>query len=494
MIRHVRILALTSTSAMLLSGCLVGPNYSKPPIETPPHFKEAEGWIPAQPADAAPRGDWWAMFNDPVLNDLERKVVISNQNIAAAEAAYREAHAIVAEDRAQLFPTVTVNGNATRTGSHSNVPIITGTGTTTTTTGTTGTTTTATTVYSAHSSFQADAQASWAPDLWGKIRRTVEGARASAQASAADIANAQLSAQAELATDYVQLRADDELKRLTDVTVEGYRRSLQITQNQYNAGVAAKSDLLTAETQLENAQAQSADYVRQRQLMEHAIAVLAGEPPADLTIAPARWTLAPPDVPVSVPSSLLLRRPDVASAERQAANANAQIGVQVSAYYPSLNLTGEFGSSGSNLGSLFSASSTFWSLGASAAETVLDFGARKARVQQAKAAYDQAVAQYRQTVLSAFQGVEDELAAVRILAQETPLRAAASQAADAAETIALNQYRAGTTTYTTVVVAQSTALSARTTLISNQESRIVAALTLIQDLGGGWSTAQLPAD
>jgi len=480
----VRHLALASASAVLLSGCLVGPNYSKPPVQTPPHFKEAEGWVPAQPADEAPRGDWWAIFNDPVLDALEQKVVVSNQNLAAAEASYREAHALVAEDRAQLFPTVTLNGQASRAGSNSSIPITTGT----TTTGTT------TNVYSAHSTYQLAAEATWAPDLWGKIRRTIEGAKASAQASAADVANARLSAQAELATDYVQLRADDEMKRLTDVTVEGYRRSLTITQNQYNAGVAAKSDLLTAETQLENAQAQSADYVRQRQLMEHAIAVLAGETPADLTIAPTAWTLAPPDVPVSLPSSLLLRRPDIAAAERQAANASAQIGVQVAAYYPTLDLTGDAGVTGSSLGKLFSASSTFWSLGGSAAETVLDFGARKARVQEARAAYDYAVAQYRQTVLSAFQGVEDELASVRVLAQETPLRTAASQAADAAEAIALNQYRAGTTTYTTVVVAQSTALSARTTLISNQESRIVAALTLIQNLGGGWSTTELPKD
>ena len=485
MTRHVRILALTSTSAMLLSGCLVGPNYAKPPVQTPPHFKEAEGWIPAEPADAAPRGDWWAMFNDPVLNELEKKVVISNQNIAAAEAAYREAHAVVAQDRAQLFPTLTANGSVTHSGSGGGSTVIPGGG---------GIIPGSGTGSSARTTYQASGSASWAPDLWGKIRRTIQGARASAQASAADIANAQLSAQAELAIDYVQLRADDELKRLTDVTVEGYRRSLQITQNQYNAGVAAKSDLLTAETQLENAQAQSTDYVRQRQLMEHAIAVLAGEPPAELTIAPAPWTLTTPDVPVSIPSSLLLRRPDIAAAERTAASNSALIGVAVAAYYPSLNLTGQYGFTGSNLGSLFSASSSFWSLGGSAAETVLDFGARKAKVQQARAAYDQSVAQYRQTVLSAFQGVEDELAAVRILAQETPFRASASQAADAAERIALNQYKAGTTTYTTVVVAQSTALSARTTLISNQESRIVAALTLIQDLGGGWSTAQLPAD
>jgi NodT family efflux transporter outer membrane factor (OMF) lipoprotein len=440
-------------------------------MATPPRFKEAEGWIPAQPADTAPRGDWWTVFNDPVLNDLEHRVVVSNQNLAAAEAAYRQAHAIVAEDRAQLFPTVTANGSLTRSGSG----------------GGSGGSSTRTT-------YQVSGGASWAPDLWGKIRRTIEGARASAQASAADLANARLSAQSELAIDYVQLRADDELKRLTDVTVEGYRRSLQITSNQYNAGIAAKSDVLTAETQLANAEAQSADYVRQRQLMEHAIAVLAGSAPADVTITPTAWTLAPPDVPVSLPSTLLLRRPDIAAAERSAANASAQIGVQVAAYFPTVNLTGQYGFTGSNLSSLFSASSSFWSLGATAAETVLDFGARHARVQQAKAAYDQAVAQYRQAVLSAFQGVEDQLAAERVLAQETPFRLEASQAADAAERIALNQYRAGTTSYTTVVVAQNTALNDRTALITNQTNRIVASLDLIAALGGGWSSSDLPKD
>lgn len=485
MTRSVRLLALAA--AALATGCAVGPNYSRPPVSTPPQFKEAEGWIRAEPADAAPRGDWWTVFNDPVLNDLEQKVVVSNQNLAAAEAAYRQAHAIVAADRAQLFPTLQGTGTVTHSGSGGGSTVIPGGGGVIPGGGAGGVSSTRTTL-------QVGAQASWAPDLWGKVRRTIEGAKATAQADAATLANARLSAQSELAIDYVQMRADDELKRLTDVTVEGYRRSLQITQNQYDAGIAAKSDVLTAETQLANAQAQSADYVRQRQLMEHAIAVLAGEPPAALTLAPAPWTLAPPEVPVSVPSTLLLRRPDIAAAERTAANASAQIGVQVAAYYPTLNLTGQYGFTGSNLAGLFSASNSFWSLGASAAESILDFGARHARVQQAKAAYDQAVAQYRQTVLSAFQGVEDQLAAGRILAQETPYRTEASQAADAAEAIALNQYRAGTTTYTSVVVAQNTALQARTSLVNNQLNRIVASLNLITELGGGWSNTELPKD
>jgi len=468
-----RLLAFASAAA-LLSGCLVGPNYVRPTVAAPPQFKEAEGWVKAQPADAAPRGDWWTVFNDPVLNDLEHKVVISNQNLAAAEAAYRQAHEIVAEDRAQLFPTVTANGSANRTKSStgSSTPVFSG----------------------PRNSFQATAGASWAPDLWGKIRRTIEGAKASAQASAADIANAQLSAQSELAIDYVQLRAFDELKRLTDITIEGYSRSLTITTNQYNAGIAAKSDLLNAQTQLANTQAQSADYVRQRQLMEHAIAVLTGEPPANLALAPTDWTLKVPDVPVMVPSVLLQRRPDVAAAERQAADASAQIGVQVAAYYPTLNLTGQYGFSASSLGSLFSASSNLWSFGGSAAETLFDFGARHARVGQARAAYDQAVAQYRQTVLTAFQQVEDQLATQRILAQETPFRTQASEAADAAERISLNQYRAGTAIYTTVVVAQAAAYNARTSLIQNQLSQIVASINLVTALGGGWSASDLPKD
>jgi NodT family efflux transporter outer membrane factor (OMF) lipoprotein len=479
-LRNFALIAATAPAA-LLAACTVGPNYVRPSVTTPPHFKEAEGWIKAEPADATPRGDWWTLLNDPVLNDLEKKVVINNQNIAEEEAAYREAHAVVAADRAQLFPTVTANGEFTRskTGGSSLIP-----------TGTTG----ATGFSNTNNSYQVSGGASWEPDLWGKIRRTIEGAKANAQASAADIANAQLSAQAELATDYVQLRSYDELKRLTDLTVEAYRRSLKITQNQYNAGVAAKSDVLTAESQLETTQAQAADYVRERQQMEHAIAILAGMAPADLTIAPTAWTLTTPDVPVTVPSTLLLRRPDVSAAERQMQYANAQIGVAVSAYYPTLDLTGQYGFSASNLGSLFNASSSFWSLGASAAETLIDFGARKAQVQEAKASYDEAVATYRETVLTAFQGVEDQLAADRVLAQEQPYKDASSAAADGAEKIALNQYEAGTVAYTSVVVAQATALSARTAVVTNQANRIVAALDLIQDLGGGWSTSQLPKD
>ena len=468
-----RSIALVSAAA-LLSGCLVGPNYVRPTVSTPTAFKEAAGWAPAAPADAAPRGDWWVVLNDPVLNDLEKQVDVSNQNLAAAEAAYRQARAMVSEQRAALFPTVGLTGSATRSGSN-------GSSVTTTTGGT------VVTGGGTRNQFQLGANASWEPDLWGRIRRTVEGAGAQAEASAADIANARLSAQSELAVDYVQMRADDGQIALLTATAEAYQRSLTIAQNRYNAGIAAKNDLLTAQTQLANAQAQAVDLGQQRAQLEHAIAVLTGQPPANLTLPPAAWTLAVPVEPVSVPSTILQRRPDIAASERLVKNANAQIGVQTAAYFPNLTLSGQYGLASSSLGNLFSASSTLWSLGANVAETVLDFGARKARVAEARAAYDQTVAQYRQTVLTAFQEVEDALAAERVLSQEAPLRLQASQAADQAEVIALNQYKAGIADYTTVVVAQAAASSARQSLVTLQSNRIVAALDLVKALGGGWT-------
>ena len=477
----------TLLTTVLLASCAVGPNYVRPSAPAPPAYKEAEGWIVAQPADAAPRGDWWTVFNDPVLNQLEAQVEISNQNLAAAEAAYRQARAAVAEQRAALFPTVDLTGSAQRSKSSNVVSFP----TTPTNGGGTGTTTTPVVSSGARNSFQLAVGASWEPDIWGQIRRQIEEAGAQAQASAADLANARLSAQSTLAVDYISLRADDELKRLLDETVEGYQRSLKIAQNQYNAGITAKSDLLSAQSQLAGAQAQATDVGNQRAQMEHAIAVLTGKAPAELTIAPATsWTLAAPDAPLTVPSALLQRRPDIAAAERAVAAANAQIGVQEAAYFPTVSLSGQYGVQSSAISNLFNASSSFWSLGANVAETLLDFGARHARVQEAKAAYDQAVAQYRQTVLAAFQEVEDDLAAVRVLGQEIPYRTQASQAADQSEQIALNQYRAGTTDYTTVVVAQALALSDRQSLLTTQSSRVAAATQLITALGGGWDVTQ----
>ena len=457
----------------MLSGCMVGPNYHRPTVETPPAFKEAEGWTPARPADGLDRGDWWSMFQDPTLDALEKKVEVSNQNLAAAEAAYRESRALVAEQRANLFPTVDLTGSATRSQRS------TGSG------GTGGA--------GVANAFQVQLGASWEPDVWGKVRRAIEGAKAQAQLSAADLANARLTAQSELAADYIGLRITDADKALLQATVDAFTRSLTITQNQYRAGVAAKSDVLQAETQLDNARASLVDVDQQRADDEHAIAVLDGEPPADLTIAPdPNWKPVVPETPVDLPSTLLQRRPDVSAAERNAASASAQIGVQVAGYFPDFTLSGAYGFASNTLSNLFKSANSLWSIGASATQLVFDAGATSARVGGARAAYDQAVAQYRQTALTAFQQVEDDLAAARVLQTETPIRAQAVADANQAEQISLNQYRAGQVAYTQVVTTQAAALSARQTLLTIQGQRMTTAISLIEALGGGWSTAQLP--
>ena len=462
MIRSSALRRLGLLPLLLVSACAVGPNYHRPAVTTPPAFKEAQGWTPAVPADGVDRGDWWTVFGDDQLDALEAKIDISNQNLKAAEAAYRQARALVAEDRATLFPNLDLTGSATRSKRGAGA--------------------------AAANSYQAALGGSWEIDLWGKIRRTIEGAKGSAQASEADLANARLSAQSELAADYVQLRLADADKRLLQATVQAYAKSLQITQNQYKVGVAAKSDVLQAQTQLISTQASLVDVDRQRTTAEHAIAVLIGAAPADLTIEPAAdWAPKPPPTPVALPSILLQRRPDVAAAERQAMAANAQIGVATAAFFPDLSLTGSYGFGSTALKTLFNSSSAAWSYGGGAAQTVFDAGATLAKVRGARAGYDQAVASYRQTVLTAFQQVEDALAAARVLQDEAALRQQASASADQAEQILLNQYRAGQVAYTSVVVAQATALAARQSLLTVQGQRVTNAITLITALGGGWS-------
>jgi NodT family efflux transporter outer membrane factor (OMF) lipoprotein len=462
--------AVLLLGSVSLGACLSGPDYKRPAVTTPTTFKELQGWKQSQPSDTLDRGPWWGLLNDPVLDGLEKRVEVSNQNLAAFEAAYRQSLAIVAQTRATLFPTVSLSAGATQVGGGSH-------------TVTSGSTTTS----SSGTSLQLGLQAAWAPDLWGRIRREVEAAKANAQASAADLASAKLSAQATLAIDYVQLRAVDEDKRLLDETIKGYQKALVITQNRYNAGIAAKSDVLSAQTQLTTAQASSVDDVQTRAQLEHAIAVLVGEAPANFAVAPTDWSLAPPDVPVAVPSVLLERRPDVAAAERRAASANAQIGVQAAAFFPDINLNAGYGFGASSIGNLLKASNAAWTLGGTAVETLFDAGARSAAVRAARAAYDEAVANYRQAVLTAFQNVEDELAAVRVLEQDYALRMQASHAADQNEQILLNQYASGQVAYTDVVVAQANALAARRTALGSSRDRIVAAVSLIQALGGGWS-------
>jgi len=473
-------LSVILLASAALAGCAVGPNYARPSAPLSPTFKEAAGWSPAAPADTLDRGDWWTLFGDPVLNGLEEKVQVSNQNIIAAEAAYRNARAVVSEQRASLFPTVTLNGSGTTSGGGA---------------GSRGSVINGNTVSSGGgqtTQYRASLGGTWEPDVWGRIRRTIEGAKSNAQASAADLAAARLSAQGELATDYFGLREVDAEMALDRATVEAFQRSLTIAQNRYNAGVTVKSDVFQAQTQLANAQADLAGLSQQRANFEHAIAVLTGEAPGNFSLAPAPWVGTVPAIPPAVPSTLLQRRPDIAGAERRVQAANAQIGVQTAAYFPSLALTGSYGFAANELGSLFKSSNSLWSYGASIAETIFDAGARHARVNQARAAHDQAVARYRETVLEALQDVEDQLAATRVLAQQADLRRQASVAADAAETIVANQYKSGQVSYADVVTAQAAAYSARRALAQSAAQRQTTAIALIQSLGGGWKAEADP--
>jgi len=465
--RPVPWLLIAATAA--LSACAVGPDYQRPGTPSPSAFKEAPqaaaGWFPAAPADTLDRGPWWELFGDAELNALVQQVEVSNQNVAAAVAAYAQAQALVREQRASLFPQVTLDGSATRSGGGAST--------------------------NAGTRLQVGLGASWAPDIWGKLGRGVESARASAQASDADLAAARLSAQGELATNYFSLRDADTELALVRSTVEGFERSLKITQNRYDAGIAPRTDVLQAQTQLANTRADLATLTNQRAQLEHAIAVLVGKAPADFTLPVAPWNMAVPAVPLFVPSELLQRRPDIAASERAVAAANAQIGIQRSAYFPSLSLSGSVGNSGSRVADLFGASTSLWSLGLSLAQTLFDAGATKARVEGAEASRDAAVARYRQTVLTAFQAVEDQLSTTRALAEQAELRRAASEAADLTEQQLLNRYKAGQVSYTEVVTAQASALSARRTLSQLAASRQAAAIALIQALGGGWKASTI---
>jgi len=473
----VRLLPLL-LAASALSACEVGPNYHQPTAPTTPAYKEIAGWSAAQPSDAADRADWWTVFNDPVLNDLEQKVATSNQTLAAAEAAYRQARAIVSEQRAALWPSVSANGSASVSKSGAGGSVVGGT------------------VISGGSrgvvqDYNLQLGATWEPDIWGKVRRTIENAKATAEASEAELVNTRLSAQMELAADYITLRQLDEEKRLDDDTVKAYDESLTITRNKYNAGNAALSDVDAAETQLHNAKAADIALGQQRAQTEHAIAILTGQPPAAVTITPAAWTLQPVAIPPGVPSTLLQRRPDVATAERQAAAASASIGVAVAGYYPNITLTGTGGTETQSIGELFSPQTFFWNAGVSAAETIFNGGLTHAQVQAARAGYDQSVANYRQAVLTAFGQVEDNLAAQRVLAQEQPELQAAVNSADQDLRIVQNQYKSGTVDYTSVVVAQTADYSAHNAELALEASRLTTTVDLIVALGGGWNADDL---
>ncbi|MCW8199338.1 efflux transporter outer membrane subunit [Verminephrobacter aporrectodeae subsp. tuberculatae] len=448
----------------LLPACSVAPPYQRPEIPLPAAFKEAGAtWAPAVPADALEHGAWWEAFGDAELNRLAQQLQQSNQNIAAAVAAQAQAQAVLRQQRAALWPAVGLSGRSTRSGGAA--------------------------ANRSSDSAKATLELDWAPDLWGRLSSGLNQAQASAQASAADLAGARLAALGSLAAAYFQLRAADAEIDLLDATVAGYARSLHIVQNRYAAGIAAQTDVLQAQTQHANARADLAALHQQRAQLEHAVAVLTGQAPAAFALPRARWIVQLPEIPPGLPSTLLQRRPDIAAAERAVAAANAQIGVQHAAYFPSLSLNASLGGSGSGVAELLRAPGTLWSLGLTLAQALFDAGANAARQEQAQAAHGARVAVYRQTVLTAFQSVEDQLTRLHTLQEQEPLRREATAAAERSAQQMLNRYHSGQLGYTEVVTAQATALSAQRALLQLQLERQLAVVALIQALGGGW---QLP--
>lgn len=457
----------TLTVLLALTGCTLGPDYVRPDSSPVPlAFKEMQGWQPAQPNELAPNGKWWTMFGDAGLNALMEQIDISNQNLAQAEANFRKAMSLVQSARAASVPKVTLEAGKTRSASALN-----GNGAT-----------------QIKDSYATMLTADWEIDVWGRVRRQVESNQAAAQASAADLAATRLSAQAQLAQNYLQLRVIDAQQQLLKETVAAFAHSYQLTQNQYAAGVVAKADVIQAQTQWKTVQAQELDNGVQRAQLEHAIALLVGQVASNFSIAPSPLTATAPPIPLALPAQLLERRPDVAGAERRAAAANAQIGVARAAYFPALSLSASGGYQTSNgIANLFNLPSRVWSLGPALSQVIFDGGAIKAATQQAMASYDAAAAAYKQTVLTAFQEVEDNLAALRILEQEAAVQGEALQSARQAVTLVTNQYQAGTVSYVNVVTVQATALASERSALDILNRRMAASVLLTKALGGGWS-------
>ncbi|HEV2289712.1 MAG TPA: efflux transporter outer membrane subunit [Candidatus Acidoferrales bacterium] len=463
---------------LFVAGCTIGPKYAKPaaPAPAPDAYKEAGDFQPAQPSDAAPRGNWWEVFQDPKLNDLEKQIDISNQNLKIAEAQYQQARAAVRYFRGSYYPVVGVNPAASRVGQSQNKALY-GPGSATD-----------------YSDLLLPVDISYEPDVWGQVRRTVESARAEAQATAADLATVNLSLHAELAMDYFELRGLDTEEQLLNSTVEAFENSVKLTQDRFKGGLASEVDVAQAQTQLETTRAQSIDIAVQRTAFEHAIGVLIGQPASGFALSFSPLLAPPPPVPPGLPSQLLERRPDIAAAERRVDAANAQIGVAKTAYYPSITLAASGGFESSTLTNLLSGPSGLWAFGASALETIFEGGRRHAITAQAQAAFDQSVASYRQTVLTAFQEVEDNLAAQRILQQETVTEDAAVAAAQRSLALSNNRYTGGVTSYLEVITAQSAALANERAAADILTRRAVASVLLIKALGGGWDVSSLPAD
>jgi len=462
--RHGARRAGAALACALLAACALGPDYVRPEVKLPAAFRESPDWQPAQPADGAARSPWWTAYNDADLDRLQEEAARANQDIAVAEAHYRQAVASVDQARAGFFPTVAAGASITRSANA--------------TSGLSMPPATANSV---------SVSASWLPDLWGSVRRSLEQAHANEASEAALLGSAILSLQSELATDYFSLRVADEQQRLLEEAVVAYQKSLELTQSRYRGGVAAQTDVAQARAQLEATRAQAIDVGITRAQMEHAIAVLVGKTPEEFTLPRRAFVLTVPAVPAQLPAALLQRRPDVASAERLAAAANAQIGIAQAAYFPSLTLSAQGGYRAPSGSNLLSAPYRFWSLGPSLAETLFDAGARGAVKAQAMAAYDAAAATYRKSVLTALQNVEDQLVSQRLLDQESAVEDAAVAAAEENLRLTNNQYKAGTVSYLNVVTAQTTALNDRITALAIHGRQLAATVQLTAGLGGDWS-------
>ncbi|MGA7382017.1 MAG: efflux transporter outer membrane subunit [Terriglobales bacterium] len=500
---HLRAAMCVAVVLCLLAGCVVGPKYHRPSIQTPDAYKElppadlqnTDGWKVAQPKDDALRGKWWEIFNEPELNALEEKVNVSNQTIASAAATFLAARALVKEARSQYFPTVTTNpaitvqrpsatvssgGTAGSSGSAS------GTGTATGTSSTSS-------ARSTFTDYTLPFDATWQPDLFGRIRNTVRSAAYGAQASAADLENTRLTIQAAVASDYFQLRGQDALKQLLDSTVVAFQQSLDLTRALYDIGIDSEEDVAQAETQLESTKAQDAALGIQRAQFEHAIAMLIGQPASTFSIPVEPLKTNPPAVPFGVPSQLLERRPDIAAAERLVAQANAQIGIARAAYFPTVTLSATAGFESTSITSWFTWPSRFFAAGPAAAETLFDAGLRRATLMQFRAQYDETVANYRQAVLTAFQQVEDNLVSLRILSVEIRDQDAAVKSAERTLVLATDRYKLGIDPYLNVITAQTALLSNQEAAVNLRILQMTASGGLIQALGGGWDASQLPS-
>ena len=467
-------LGLTAAVALLCAGCMVGPDYFKPSVPMTATYKEDQGWKLARPSDTIPRGKWWEIFGDPQLNALEEQVSEANQNVKVAEAHFRQARALIGFARAGLFPTVSAGFSASSLRDSTNRPFVTSANGAST------------------GDFLLTGDISYEIDLWGRIRRSVTAAREEAQATAGDLESARLSIQAELAVDYLELRSADAQQRLLNDTVQAFKEALQLTINRFEGGAAPKSDVAQAQTQLETTQVQATDIAVQRAQLEHAIAVLIGKPPAEFSLQPAPLDLQPPDIPAGLPSELLERRPDIAAAERRVAEANEQIGIAKAAYFPTVTLNALLGFESSSIRNLGGWQSFLWAVGSSLAQTIFDGGRRRATSEAALANYDATVASYRQATLDAFQQVEDNLAALRILEQETQQQERAVVSARESLQLFTNRYKGGVDNYLQVITAQTVALSNERNQVDIMRRRMDASVLLVKALGGGWNVADLP--